>query len=48
MRGTHANSAEAISRKFGLDLGEAEAIVPVKKGVFLSFSLMIWILEELR
>lgn len=37
--GTHADSAKAISRKFGLELGEAEAIVIAKKeGISLIFT----------
>lgn len=39
VKGTHANSAGAISRKFGLDLGEAETIVLAKKeGISLIFT----------
>jgi len=39
VKGTHADSAGAMSRKFGLDLGEAEAIVLAKKkGISLIFT----------
>ncbi|KXA94171.1 hypothetical protein AKJ37_07870 [candidate division MSBL1 archaeon SCGC-AAA259I09] len=39
VKGTHADSAGAMSRKFGLDLGEAGAIVLAKKkGISLIFT----------